>query len=72
MPNVYVEARPKGRIEGGRIDDYVVEDHADHVLAEFKTQEEAIAWAKQQGHHPLVARVRHLNQKNVPDHWREA
>ena len=28
-PNVYVEARPKGRPEGSAIDDYVVEDHAD-------------------------------------------
>ena len=32
MPNVYVEARPKGRPEGSAITDYVVEDHADHVL----------------------------------------
>ena len=46
MPNVYVEARPKGRTEGSAIDDYVVEDHADHVLATFKTQQEAITWAK--------------------------
>jgi hypothetical protein len=37
MPNVYVEARPKGRPEGSAIEDYVVEDHADHVLATFKT-----------------------------------
>ena len=33
MTNVYIEARPKGRPEGSHIDDYVVEDHADHVLA---------------------------------------
>jgi hypothetical protein len=38
MPNLYVEARPKGGPEGSAIDDYVVEDHADHVLATFKTQ----------------------------------
>jgi hypothetical protein len=38
MPNVYIEARPKGRQEGSGIDDFVVEDHADHVLATFKTQ----------------------------------
>jgi hypothetical protein len=37
MANVYVEARPKGRAEGSPIDDYVVEDHADHQLAVFKT-----------------------------------
>jgi hypothetical protein len=70
MANVYVEARPKGRSEGTPIEDYVVEDHADHVLAAFKTQREAIEWAKKQGHHPHVARVRHLNDKKKPDHWR--
>jgi hypothetical protein len=43
MANVYVESRPKGRPEGSHIDDYVVEDHADHVLATFKTQREAAA-----------------------------
>jgi hypothetical protein len=42
MPNVYVEARPKGRPEGSAIEDYVAEDHVDHVLATFKTQQEAI------------------------------
>lgn len=71
MANVYVEARPKGRPEGSRIDDYVVEDHADRVLGTFKTQREAIDWAKGRGHAPLVARVRHLNDKK-PDHWRSA
>jgi hypothetical protein len=70
MANVYVEARPKGRPEGSAIDDYVVEDHADHVLGTFKTQKEAIDRAKASGHHPHVARVRHLNDKKIPDHWR--
>jgi hypothetical protein len=46
MANVYVEPRPKGRPEGKPIDDYVVGDHADHALATFKTQREAIEWAK--------------------------
>jgi hypothetical protein len=72
MENVYIEARPKGRPEGQRIDDYVVEDHANHELATFGTQVEAIRWAQQRGHHPLVARVRHLNDKKIPDHWRAA
>ena len=70
MPNVYIEARPKGR--ASHIDDYVAEDHADHVLGAFKTQREAIDWAKKQGHAPLVARVRHLNDKNKANHWRTA
>ena len=70
MANVYVEARPKGRPEGSPIDDYVVEDHTDHVLKTTATQQEAIDWAKNHGHAPLVARVRHLNDKEKPDHWR--
>ncbi len=55
--------RPKGRKEGEPIEDYVIEDHKDHVLKTFKTQKEAIDWAKKEGHHPLVARVRHENNK---------
>lgn len=70
MAVVYIEARPKGRPEGTRIDDYVVEDHADHELVTFKTQDAAITWAKSNGHSPHVARVRHLNDKKRPDHWR--
>jgi len=42
VANVYIEARPKGRPQGSPIDDYVVEDHVDHVLGTFKTQREAI------------------------------
>jgi len=72
MANVYVEARPKGAAEHTRIDDYVVEDHADSVLSTQRTQADAINWAKARGHHPLVARVRHLNNKRIPDHWRSA
>jgi hypothetical protein len=72
MPNVYVEARLKGRPEGSAIEDYVAEDHADHVIATFKTQQEAIAWSRKNGHAPLVACVRHVNDKKKPDHWRAA
>ena len=70
MANVYIEPRPKGRPHGSPIVDYVVEDQADGVLGTFKTQEDAIAWAKKAGHTPHVARVRHLNNKKIPDHWR--
>lgn len=62
MANVFVEPRPKGR-DGDAISHYVVEDHADSVLAEFGTQQEAVAWANQQGHTPHVARVRYLTDK---------
>jgi hypothetical protein len=70
MAHVYIEARPKERSHGDPIVDYVVEDHADNVLRTFTTQAEAITWAKAQGHTPHVARVRHLNEKKIPDHWR--
>jgi hypothetical protein len=70
-PNVFVEARPK-RQEGGAIDDYSVEDHANYVLHTARTQADAIQWAKIQRYYPLVPRVRHLNDKSKPDHWRSA
>ncbi len=70
MANVFVEARPKGHPEGSPIEGYVVEDHADDVLAEFERQDEAIQWAKSKGYITHVARVRHLNDKKKPDHWR--
>ena len=73
MPNVYVEPRPKGRPEGTAIDDYVLE-HANGARVDqvaYKTQKAAIDAAKAQGHHPLVARVRHTD-KGKPDHWRSS
>lgn len=72
MANAYVEPRPKGRPDGSPITDFVVEDDVDHMLHTARTQREAIDWAKKQGHQPLVARVRHLNNKKIPDHWRSA
>jgi len=70
MARVFIEPRPKGRQQGSAIDDYVVEEEGDRVLKTFETQEEAIAWAKKEGHSPNVARVRHQNDKKIPDHWR--
>lgn len=72
MANVFIEARPKGKPQGSPIAGYLVEDAADHILAIFDTQLDAIDWARKQGHTPHVARVRHLNDKKRPDHWREA
>lgn len=40
---------------------------ADYVLKNTHAQHAAITWAKSQGHRPLVARVRHLNDKRNPD-----
>lgn len=53
---------------------YCVEEaHSATPLHTTTTQAAAITWA--QGHHadrPLhVARVRHLSDKRIPDHWRK-
>jgi hypothetical protein len=70
VTTVFIEARPKGRQEGTAVEDYVVEEQGDRVLKTFKTQEEPIAWAQSEWHSAHVARVRHLNDKKIPDHWR--
>lgn len=69
IPNVYIEARPKGQ-EHDPIIDFAAEDDAGQVLGIFDTQMEAILWAKDTGHEALVTRARHLDDKNNPDHWR--
>jgi hypothetical protein len=65
MSNVYVEPAPN--------DKYQIE-FADGTpaIGPFSTQKDAIDRAKKMGHRPLVARVRHLNDKKIPDHWRSA
>ena len=65
MPNVFVEPTKDGQFQI---------EFADQTATRgpFKTQHEAIEEAKRMGHHPLVARVRHLNDKKTPDHWRAA
>lgn len=47
--------------------------HTDQPLATCNTQQEAIDWAKRNyPNYPChVARVRKLNDKNKPDHWRK-
>lgn len=70
LPNVYIQARPKGRQEHDPIEDFVVEDDADQVLGTFDTQMEAILSAKDAGSTAHVARRSDLNDKTNPDHWR--
>jgi hypothetical protein len=72
VPNVNAKAGPKGRPEGSPFFGNVVVDHAVHALRTATAQGNAIAWARAQWHHPLVARVRHLNNKKSPDNRRRA
>ena len=63
--NVFVEPSPRGG--------YQIEfSDGQKTKVGFSTQEAAIEAAKAQGHQPLVARVRTLNDKDKPDHWRAA
>ena len=48
MANVFIEARPKGRPEGSGTEDYVVETNADHALATFRTQYDAIGMGQEE------------------------
>jgi hypothetical protein len=57
MANVYVEPRPKGRLERSHIDECVVGDHADPRPRHLQTQREAIDWAKIKGHAPIPAEL---------------
>lgn len=63
---MHVETRPKGRPEGTWIDDYVLELAGGQTLGgPFKTQAEAAAFSKTQGHHPPVrARKKHQPVKS--------
>jgi hypothetical protein len=74
MPNVYVEPRPIHRPAGTAITHYVLEleggtAHAG-ARASYPTQGEAETHARQLGHTPLPARVRHTD-KGDPDQWRK-
>ena len=64
MAKVYIKTRPTGR--------YVVENHADHMLGMFRSQKDAIRWARDMGHSPFVAVVPQQNDKRNPNHWRSA
>jgi hypothetical protein len=46
MTAVFIEARPKGRPEGSLIEDSVVEEKGGRVLKTFKTQAQAMTWAR--------------------------
>lgn len=64
MANAFIEPTDDGR--------YQVEVPGQVNDGPYPTQREAIERARQAGHTPLVARVRHRNDKNIPDHWRAA
>jgi hypothetical protein len=72
MPNVYVEARPKGCTEGSAIDDSSWKTTRTTCSRPSKHSRKQSRGLKKNNHSPLVARVRHLNDKKKADHWRSA
>jgi hypothetical protein len=72
MKTVYIKPRAVGRVGATIVHQYVVEDEDDRVLATFSAPIEAIGWAQENGHQPLLARSEKLCDKTVPDHWQKA
>jgi len=70
MPAAYIEHRPLASSpHTGTAHHAVVVGGQE--LRTFRTQQEAADWAIAQGHKPVhVARERHLQNRDVPDHWR--
>jgi hypothetical protein len=72
MANVYIEPRPKGRPKGSPITNYVAKNYSGDIVKTSKKQEKLVEWAKNEGHDPLIARVRKLNNRKIRGHWRSA
>jgi hypothetical protein len=70
MPAAFIEHRPlASNPNAGSTHHAVVV--AGREIQTFKTQREAAEWARATGYAPLhVARERHLQNRDVPDHWR--
>lgn len=70
MTAAFVEHRPLASDPRAGTTHHVVIANGREV-AQFKTQKEAAEWAKAQGYQPIhVARERHLQNRDRPDHWR--
>lgn len=67
MASVFVALR---RIEPGSagLQMYVVKDRSDQFLGLFRTEQDAINWAKAMGHSPLVVRNVLSNEKKSAEH----
>lgn len=71
MTAAYIEHRPRSTDPKAETKHFaIVVDGKD--VRECKTQREAEEWADGKGYRPIhVARVRHLQERDKPDHWRK-
>jgi hypothetical protein len=71
MPDVYVEARPKAVREGRSWTSWS-RIQADHMLATSRRRKRQSTEAGRTIIRLWLLRVRHLNDKKIPDRWRAA
>jgi hypothetical protein len=71
MATVFVEARPKGRIDGSSITDYVVEDYANMLVGgSFRTVElQPLSVQEQTGISEPQGIAKALNGRGVSTPW---
>ena len=71
MTAAYIEHRPLASDPKAGTASHAVVVGGREIVRTFKTQKEAAEWAKAQGYQPIhVARERHLQNADQPDHWR--
>lgn len=69
MTHAYVEARPLSKNPGDPITGYVVIAN-NAIVHQNATQKGAADWSLRNGYSTHVARVRHLQDRAQPAHWR--
>lgn len=71
MPASYIEHRPHATSEHVATSHFVIVVN-EREIGVFRTQREAKKTACERGYHPVhVARVRHLQNRDNPAHWRK-
>jgi hypothetical protein len=69
MTKVFIEPRQKDG-KRGALSTTTMSSRRKVITSSKHSKPRKRAWAKSEGHSPSVARVRHLNDKRIPDHWR--
>jgi hypothetical protein len=69
MTSAFIEHRPLASDKSAGTTHHAVVVGGKEIRT-FKTQKEAADWAIQNGYTAHVARERHLQNRDRPDHWR--
>lgn len=71
MAAAFVEFRPRSSSKDEKVSHYVIVVGGEELHGTFETQKEAKEFACKRYTEVHVARVRHLQDKKIPDHWRK-